>query len=52
MAQVREPQDLNHPALRDRAVRAARGEAPFDVLLTGGVLADVATAWNRPVPAS
>ena len=31
-----EPHDLNDPALRDRAVRAARGEAPFDVLLTGG----------------
>ncbi len=43
-----EPHDLNEPALRDRAVRAARGETHFDVLLTGGVLADVATGELRP----
>jgi adenine deaminase len=47
MALVSEPQDLNDPVLRDRAVRAARGEAPFDILLTGGVLADVATGELR-----
>src|SRR5690348_10940816 len=39
--------DLNDPALRDRAVRAARGEAAFDVLLTGGLVADVATGELR-----
>jgi adenine deaminase len=39
--------ELNDPALRDRAVRAARGEAPFDVLLTGGMVADVATGELR-----
>jgi len=42
-----EPQDLNDQALRDRAVRAARGQAPFDVLLTGGDIADVATGEFR-----
>ncbi len=42
-----EPDDLNDPALRDRAVRAARG-APFDLLITGGLLADVATSELRP----
>ena len=30
-----EPRDLHDPALRDRAVRAARGQDRFDVLLTG-----------------
>ena len=39
--------DLNDLALRDRAVRAARGQEPFDVLLTGGVVADVATGELR-----
>lgn len=33
--------DLNDPALRDRAVAAARGDAPFDRLITGGLVADV-----------
>jgi adenine deaminase len=42
-----EPQDLNDPALRTRAVRAARGQAPFDVLIVGGLLADVATGEFR-----
>jgi len=32
-----EPNDLDVPALRDRA---ARGLEQFDVLLTGGVVAD------------
>lgn len=40
--------DLNHPALRARAIRAARGLAPFDVLITGAMLADVATGELRP----
>ena len=39
--------DLNDATLRDRAVRAARGDAAFDVLLTGGVVADVATGELR-----
>jgi adenine deaminase len=43
-----EPQDLNAPDLRDRAVRAARGLAPFDVLITGGTVVDVATQDLRP----
>ncbi len=40
--------DLNNPALRARAIRAARGLAPFDVLITGATLADVATGELRP----
>jgi adenine deaminase len=44
-----EPRDLDDQALRDRAVRAARGEAPFDTLLVGGTLVDVATSELRPV---
>lgn len=43
----REPADLHDPALRDRAVRAARGEAPFDILITGATLADMATGELR-----
>ena len=42
-----EPHDLHDAALRDRAVRAARGQEQFDVLLTGGVVADVATGELR-----
>ncbi len=42
-----EPQDLNDPALRDRAVRAAQGQAPFDLLIAGGTLVDVATGELR-----
>ena len=43
-----EPQDLNDPGLRDRAVRAARGLAPFDVLIAGGTVLDTATLELRP----
>ncbi len=43
-----EPHDLNAPDLRDRAVRAARGLEPFDVLITGGTVVDVATSELRP----
>eukprot|EP01037_Dinobryon_pediforme_P005804 gene5804-5867_t len=39
--------DLNDAALRDRAVRAARGQAKFDVVLTGGTVADMATGEFR-----
>lgn len=41
------PVDLTDPDLRWRAVRAARGEAPFDLLLTGGRVIDVATGLVR-----
>ncbi len=43
-----EPHDLNSSELRDRAVRAARGLEPFDVLIVGGTLVDVATSEMRP----
>ena len=49
IAAMSEPHDLHVPALRDRAVRAARGQEPFDVLLTGGDVADVATGELRAV---
>lgn len=39
--------DLDAPVLRDRAVCAARGDAPFDVLLKGGFVADMATGEVR-----
>jgi adenine deaminase len=42
-----EPNDLHDRALRDRVVRAARGQDRFDVLLTGGMVADVATGELR-----
>lgn len=42
-----EPFDLHDAALRDRAVRAATGAAPFDVLITGGTVVDVATSELR-----
>jgi adenine deaminase len=43
----REPMDLNDPDLRARAVAAARGDAPFDVLISGGQLLDVVTGLIR-----
>ena len=45
---IPEPQDLNLPELRDRAVAAARGDAPFDVLIRGAILADLVTGELRP----
>ncbi|MGY9045925.1 hypothetical protein P775_05055 [Puniceibacterium antarcticum] len=39
--------DLNAPELRARAVRAARGEAPFDLLIRGGQLLDMVTGQMR-----
>ncbi|HEY1145439.1 MAG TPA: hypothetical protein VGE84_03775, partial [Allosphingosinicella sp.] len=42
-----EPIDLNDPALRARAVAAARGDAPFDMLITGGRLLDAVTGLIR-----
>ncbi len=44
---IREPADLNDDALRARAVAAARGDAAFDVLITGGTLVDVVTGELR-----
>lgn len=35
------------PAIRARAVQAARGSAPFDLLLMGGIVIDVATGELR-----
>lgn len=40
-------QDMNDRDLRDRAVRAARGQEPFDLLLTGGTIVDCATLELR-----
>lgn len=40
--------DLNAPALRARAVKAARGEAPFDLLITNARLVDMVTGRTRP----
>lgn len=45
---IPEPQDLNTPELRDRAVAAARGDAAFDLLIRGATLADLATGELRP----
>ncbi|MBW9118327.1 adenine deaminase [Rhizobium cauense] len=42
-----EPKDLDDPALRTRAVAAARGDAPFDLLISGGRLLDVVTGLTR-----
>ena len=42
-----EPFDLSETTLRDRAVRAARGQEPFDILLSGGIVVDVATGETR-----
>ncbi|MEM9230126.1 MAG: adenine deaminase C-terminal domain-containing protein [Pseudomonadota bacterium] len=39
--------DLNAPDLRARAVRAARGLAPFDLLITNGHVLDVVTGAIR-----
>jgi adenine deaminase len=35
-------------ATRSRAIRAAQGEAPFDVLIAGGTVVDVVTGELRP----
>jgi adenine deaminase len=42
-----EPKDLNDPTLRARAVAAARGDAAFDILISGGCLLDVVTGLIR-----
>lgn len=43
----REPADLNDPILRAKAVAAARGDAPFDMLIVGGRLLDAVTGLVR-----
>lgn len=47
MQQMTEPFDLNDARLRDRAVAAARGDMPFDVLIVGGTLIDMVTGEFR-----
>lgn len=42
-----EPADLNEPALRARAVAAARGDSPFDTLIAGGRVLDAVTGLIR-----
>ncbi|WP_028749308.1 adenine deaminase [Rhizobium mesoamericanum] len=42
-----ETEDLNDPVLRARAVAAARGDAAFDLLISGGCLLDVVTGLVR-----
>jgi adenine deaminase len=37
------------PAMRSRAIRAARGAEPFDVLIRGGGVVDVGTGEVRPL---
>jgi adenine deaminase len=46
-SRICEPADLTEDALCARAVAAARGDAPFDVLVTGGTLVDVVTGELR-----
>ncbi len=48
MTKENEPADLNRDDLRSRAVAAARGDAPFDVLIAGGTLIDMVTGEFRP----
>jgi len=42
-----EPHDLDEASLRDRAVNAALGNAPFDMLLAAGTIIDMATGELR-----
>lgn len=42
-----EPGDLTCHKLRTRAVAAARGDEPFDILITGGKLVDMVTGEIR-----
>jgi len=44
---AREPTDLNDAGLRTRAVAAARGDAPFDILIVNGTLVDMVTGELR-----
>lgn len=42
-----EPADLNDAGLRSRAVAAARGDAPFDILIINGTVVDMVTGELR-----
>jgi len=42
-----EPDDLNEADLRHRAIAAAQGQQPFDMLICGALLADVITGQLR-----
>ncbi|WVT77048.1 adenine deaminase C-terminal domain-containing protein (plasmid) [Sinorhizobium chiapasense] len=48
MSAVQQPHDLMDATLRTRAVAAARGDEPFEVLIRGGTLVDVVTGELRP----
>ena len=47
MKDISEPDDFAELALRRRAVAAARGDAPFDILIAGGTLVDMVTGELR-----
>ncbi|WP_312404728.1 adenine deaminase [Rhizobium sp.] len=40
--------EFTEPCFRDHAVKVARGDAPFDILIVGGTLVDVVTGELRP----
>ncbi len=40
--------EFTEPCFRDHAVKVARGDAPFDILIAGGTLVDVVTGELRP----
>jgi len=40
--------EFTKPCFRDHAVKVARGDAPFDILIAGGTLVDVVTGELRP----
>jgi len=40
--------EFTEPCFRDNAVKVARGDAPFDILISGGTLVDVVTGELRP----
>ena len=44
---IKTVQEFTEPAFRDRAVTAARGDGPFDILIKGGTLVDVVTGERR-----
>lgn len=44
---TKEPDDIHDPELRGRAVAAARGDQPFDILIFGGTLIDMVTGEHR-----
>ena len=42
--------DLDDETLRKNAIAAARGDRPFDILITGGTSIDMATGERRLAP--